>query len=198
MSENEKASKAPATKIVVTMDDGKQVEFTGKKKLIKTATIEEDGSVVVRLDFVNGEYRVFRLPDNMLSRFAAHGAEQKLGDEIAGIEDVEDCVATMDELLVRLENGEWNVKRESSGAAGASVLVKALMELSGKSKPEITAFLAAKTHAEKLALRSNAKLKPIVDRLEAEKAARSKKKGNTIDSDALLDGLGAQEEVEAA
>jgi len=126
-----------------------------------------------------------------MSRFAAHGAEQKLGDEIAGIDDVEDCVAAMDELLVRLEQGEWNIKRESNGMAGASVLVKALMELSGKSKPEITTFLAAKTHAEKLALRSNAKLKPIIDRLEAEKAARSKKKAPTIDSDAMLDSLEA-------
>jgi hypothetical protein len=180
----------------VTMDDGRIVEFTGKAKLLKHSTIDAAaGTVVTRLDFVNGETRYLNIPQALILRFAAHGAEQKLGDEIAGVKDVEDAIIAIDELLDRLEKGEWNIKREAGGLSGASVLMKALMELSGKSKDEIKSFLAGKSHAEKTALRGNAKLKPIIDRLEAEKAARAK--GPAVDTDALLAGLdGAPAEVE--
>lgn len=172
----------------VKMADGTIVNFAGKRKMIKSSTISPEGEVVIRMDFSNGEYRTYNLVDTLLHRFAAHGAEQKIGDEIAGVEDVEDCVTAIDELLVRLEAGNWNVKRESGATAGGSILAKALMELTGKSKDDITKFLSGKSHAEKIALRTNAKLRPIIDKLEAEKNARGKKK-QTVDSDALLAGL---------
>lgn len=184
----ETTAKAPSTSITVRMDDGRDVAFAGKRKMIKETTIDaEKNEVVVRLDFVNGETRYFNVPASLMLRFAAHGAEQKLGDEIAGVTDADDCVATIDELLTRLDKGEWNIKREANGASGSSILVKALMELTGKTRAEISAFLSDKSHAEKMALRSNAKLKVIVERLEAEKASRSKKEG--VDSDKLLGDL---------
>lgn len=185
---NEKAAPVINT---VTMDNGDIIEFTGKTKMIKTSKVNADtGEVVVRLDFINGETRYLNIPPVLLHRFAAHGAEQKLGDEIAGVKDVEDAIIAIDELLDRLEKGEWNVKREAGGLSGASVLMKALMELSCKSKEDIKAFLSGKTHAEKTALRGNPKLRPIIDRLEAEKAERTKGKGPSVDTDALLAGLG--------
>lgn len=180
---------------IIRMDDGRDVEFAGKKQLIKSHTIDADGNVVIRLDFVNGETRTHKIVPSLLLKFAAHGAEQKLGDEVAGVKDVEDMVQAIDELLTRLEQGEWNVKREANGMAGASILAKALIEMTGKDRDTIKAFLAAKTQAEKVALRSNGKLKPIIDRLEAEKAARAKPKaGPTIDTDELLAGLDAPAE----
>jgi len=200
--ENAAAPSAPAKTITVRMDDGRDVEFGGKRKMLKTSTIDEaSGEVVVRMDFVNGETRTYNIVSALMAKFAAHGAEQKLGDEIAGVEDVEDCVIAIDAILIRLENGEWNVKRDANGMAGASVLAKALIELTGKSKADIMVFLGTKSHAEKIALRTNPKLDGIVKRLEAEKASRSTKKGSTIDSDALLAGLGqelAPAEAEAA
>ena len=169
----------------VTMADGRVVDFAGKRKLLKTAT-EVDGKVQITLDFRNGETRLFTLPDNLLLKFAAHGAEQKLGDEIAGLTDTDDCVIAVDELIDRLYNGEWNVKREASGMAGTSVLARALVEHTGKSMEQIKAFLSAKSQAEKVALRNNPKIKPIVERLEAEKAS----KGSKVDTDSLLAELG--------
>jgi hypothetical protein len=169
----------------VTMTDGRVVDFAGKRKLLKESSVTADGKVQVRLDFRNGETRLFTIPDNLMAKFAAHGAEQKLGDEIAGLNDVEDCVLAVDELIDRLYNGEWSVKREANGMAGTSVLVRALVEYTGKTVEQIKQFLAGKSQAEKVALRNNPKIKPIVERIEAEKAS---KKAN-VDTDAMLGEL---------
>jgi hypothetical protein len=188
-----KPKKAEPMMTTVTMEDGRIVDFVGaKKKLLKTTTITPEGVVQVRLDFINGASRLFTIPAEDMARFAGHGAEQKLGDEIAGLEDVEDCVIAVDELIDRLYNHEWGVKREANGLAGTSILLRALVELSGgkQSVEQVKKFLAGKSQQEKMALRLNTKVKPIVDRLEAEKAAKATK----VDTDALL----AQFETAAA
>lgn len=169
----------------VTMEDARIVEFAGKRKLLKTSKVSAEGKVSVTLDFRNGQTRTFTIPDNLVAKFAAHGAEQKLGDEIAGLDDIEDCVMASDELIDRLYNGEWGVKREANGMAGTSVLARALVELTGKTREQIKTFLAGKTQAEKVALRNSGKVKPIVERLESEKAS----KGSKVDTEALLGEL---------
>lgn len=169
----------------VSMSDGRKVDFVGKRKLLKETTIE-NGEVSVRLDFRNGETRTFTIPESLLLKFAGHGAEQKLGDETAGVDDVDDMVLGIDELISRLEKGEWSTKREgSSGVAGTSVLLRALVEFSGKTVDQMREWLKDKSQQEKLALRNSPKIRPIVERLEAEKAA----KGAKVDTDALLSGL---------
>lgn len=181
-------AKQEPTVNTVTMDDGRIVEFSGKRKMLKESITTPDGALQVRLDFSNGETRTFTLPTGLVNRFALHGAEQKIGDEIAGVDDVEDCIMAVDALTERLNKGDeasWTAKRESSGMAGTSVLAKALVEHSGKPIDQIKAFLLNKTQAEKVALRSNAAIKPIIERLEANKAA--KKTG--IDTDGLLGEL---------
>lgn len=174
---------------MVTMTDGRIVEFTGKRKLLKEA-INDTRGIGVRLDFVNGETRMFYLPEAMVERFAIHGAEQKLGDEIAGVEDIEDCLLAVDELIDRLYNLEWLAKRDASAMAGASVLAKALVRTSGKTIDEVRAFLAPLSQAQKVALRTNAALAPVVAELEALKATK-KKPGKVIDTDSLLGNLAA-------
>lgn len=191
------ATKAkPTTEVEkVTMLDGTQrvVEFSGKRKMLKESIFPEDGSLpIIRLDFRNGETRQFQVPQELLFRFAAHGAEQKLGDETAGEQDVDDMVLAIDELIERLKKLEWSVKREGGGMSGTSVLIKALVEYSAntpkpKSIEDIKAFLTGKTPAEKMALRNSAQLKPIVEKLEAEKLSKAAK----IDTGALLAGLEA-------
>lgn len=178
----------------VKMGDGRVVDFPGKRELQKESFITADGQVQVRLDFRNGETRLFTIPPAMLAKFAAHGAEQKLGDEIAGLKgeggkpaDIEDKILAVDELIDRLYNGEWNQRKESNGLAGTSVLIRALFELYGgaKSLEDIKKFLKDKTQADKIAMRNSARIKPIIDRLEAEKAAKSAK----VDVDAMLRSL---------
>jgi len=186
MSEAEK--KVAPTVETVTMTDGRAVDFAGKRKMLKESLIDEAaGTVQVRLDFRNGETRLYTVPSNLTLKHAAHGAEQKLGDETAGLESVDDMVLAIDELIDRLYSGQWNEKREGNGMAGTSVLLKALVEVTGKTVEQIKTFLTGKSQAEKVALRNNAKIKPVVERLEAEKA----QKGSKIDTDALLGELTA-------
>jgi hypothetical protein len=180
-------AKTPAKSAeVVKMTDGREVEFAGKRKLLKESVFNEDGTLKgIRLDFRNGETRFFVIPDGLFYRFAAHGAEQKLGDETAGIDDVDDQVLEVDELIERLNKGEWNVKREGGGMAGTSVLLKALVEFSGKTAEQVKEFLKNKSQAEKLGLRSHPEVKKIIDRIESEKLAKNAK----VDTGALLASL---------
>ena len=174
-------------KTPVTMTDGTVANFGSKQKLIKTSTISDDGSINLRLDFSNGQTRTFNMPESLRNKFAAHGMEQKLGDSIAGESDVDDAVVSMDDLISRLANGDWTAARASGGFSGSSVLIRALVEASGKTPEAIKEWLSTKTQAEKLALRRTEKLAPIVQRLEAEKGAKAK---TTIDTDTLLGELG--------
>lgn len=181
------ASKPKTEKNPVTMSDGSTVEFNKKQKLVKTSTIDEAGNISVRLDFSNGQTRNFQPRSDLLARFAAHGIEQKLGDAIAGETDVNDAVESVDDLIGRLNNGEWNITRAAGAFSGTSVLIQALVEVSGKSVEDIRAFLANKSQAEKIALRRSDKLRSTIERLEAEKASKSK---NAVDTDSLLGELG--------
>lgn len=181
---DENATKPKAEKIAVQMEDGTTVEFNKKQKLVKTSDPEAG---TVRLDFANGAVRHFTIPEALRARFAVHGAEQKLGDAIAGESNLDDAVLSVDDLISRLNNGEWNIQRAAGSFAGTSILIQALVEVSGKSVTEIKEFLADKSQAEKLALRRSDKLKPTIERLEAEKAKNSK---STVDTDALLGDLG--------
>lgn len=185
-----KPSRAKPTVETVEMEDGRKVDFVGKRKMLKETVFNEHGHVDhIRIDFRNGRVIKFSLPSNLKERFAGHGAEQKLGDEVAGTEDVDDMVLEIEDLAKRLHAGEWNVKREAGGMAGTSILLKALLELAGgrKTVEQVKEYLSGKSQAEKLALRNSAKLKPIVERLEAEKVAKSAK----VDTDALLAGFEA-------
>ena len=188
------AKKAKTEVKKVVMADGREVEFAGKRRLLKTAEISEDGfDVTIRLDFVNGETRSLSLAANkpLFAKFAAHGMLQKLGDEVAGLDDVEDMVIAEEELIARLESGEWGAERakgEGNALAGLSVLAKALVQVSGKTAEQVRAYLKTKNNSEKLALRANPTIKPVIEELEAKKKQKPKEE---IDTNSLLDELAA-------
>jgi hypothetical protein len=190
-----KAKVAREVKVVV-MSDGREVEFAGKRRLLKTADISDDGfDVTITLDFVNGETRQLKLAANkpLFAKFAAHGMLQKLGDEVAGLDDVDDMVIATEDLIARLEGGEWGAERtrgESNAMAGLSVLAKALVQVSGKTAEAVKSFLKTKTNTEKLALRDNPTLKPVIAELEAKK--KQKPKDNGVNTEDLLSELGAE------
>lgn len=179
-------SAKPKTEVEkVKMSDGREVEFAGKRKLQKEVVLVEGQPPAVRFDFRNGETRLFTIPEALLQQFAAHGASQKIGDETAGEDDVDDMTLAVDALIDRLNKGEWSVKREGGGFGGTSILMRALVEHSGKPIEVIKAFLGNKSQAEKLALRAHGPIKAIVDRLEAEKLAKASG-ASKINADELL------------
>jgi hypothetical protein len=144
-----KAAKAERVEEVVKMTDGRAVTFVNKRKLIKESIIEGD-KVTVRLDFRNGETRSFTIPQSLILRAAAHGMEQKLGDETAGTEKVDDMVIEVDDLIERLAKGEWTTTRAAGDSfSGASVVIRALVAVTGKPVDRIKAFLQGKLDAAK-------------------------------------------------
>ena len=178
--ESNSKTKAKAEVETVQMSDGRKVDFAGKRKLIKDDFIE-NGRPGVILDFRNGETRKFYAHENLVLKAAGHGLKQKYGDETAGLQDIDDMILAVDELDGTLQKGVWSEARESGGMAGTSVLLRALVEFSGKTTDQVREFLTGKSQAEKMALRNSGKLKPIVDRIEADKIAKSSK----VDADAL-------------
>lgn len=186
MAEQAQEKKAPEVQSV-TMADGRVVEFAGKREMLKESFVDDSGKVAVRIDFRNGKTITYTIPDSLMAKFAAHGAEQKLGDEVAGLKDIDDKVLAVEELAARLTGPEgWNVARESNGLAGTSVLARALAEVQNVDIEKVKAFLKDKTQAQKIALRNNPKVKPVVERIEAEKA----NKGEKVDTEGLLAQLG--------
>lgn len=172
----------------VTMNDGQVLEFSEKGKVKKQSYIAENGDLVTKFAFVNGEYREHRTPRSSLQLFdaALHGYDQKFGDSFAGEQDVEDCIAAFEDMSARLANdGDWNKARESGGGfSGFSVLARALIEVTGKSKDEIKAALATLSAAEKAALR---KTEPIASKILQIESAKAKKSG--VDGSAILAGF---------
>lgn len=170
----------------VKMTDGRTVEFSSKKKLIKTTKVLDDGALVLQIDFRNGETRSYVLNPSLRNEFTLHGASQKYGDEVSGVEDIDDMVIALDELHDRLSKGEWGVKREASGISGTSILLRALLEVTGKPVEDLKTWLAAKSPSEKSELRKSSILLPTIQRLEAEKAAGKQK---TVNEKELFAGL---------
>jgi tetrahydromethanopterin S-methyltransferase subunit F len=110
----------------VTMNDGRVVEFSKNRKLLKESFIPGDGTYtdapMVRLDFVNGETRQFFLPGgaiiydvlNQLTaadrtseaaavrhfiKAACHGTEQKLGDEMSYMPKKDEPEPTLEDKI---------------------------------------------------------------------------------------------------
>lgn len=193
MNDSVKTKREPAESVAVKMDDGRTVDFVGKRRMLKEG-ITIDGQPALRMDFSNGETRQYIITDDMLDRMAMHGAAQKFGDETSGLDDVEDCIIAVDALADRLAAGNWGIVRTNNGMAGTSVLARALAESSGKSMDEVKRILATKTQGEKVELRRHPKIAPIVARLEAAKVSKTKPVHNI---EGILDelGLGGEETV---
>jgi hypothetical protein len=211
------AAKKPKTEYeAVTMSDGRVVQFPKSRSLSKQSFITGvegyTDATAVRLDFSNGETRLVTIPGaeivaevmaasgtetvarlQHLLKAAAHGYEQKLGDEMAytpkkdeAPPTVGDKIEWVDELISRLQALEWSIAREGGGGlAGAGVLVQALVALSGKTKEEIREFLKPLTKEDRAAMKRASPVKEKIQEIEDEIA-----KKNGVDGSALVGKLG--------
>jgi len=194
----------------VEMTDGRKVSFAGKRKVNKETVIDESkivvegnvmqlsaGAVAIRMDFRNGETRLISLPLSLLTRFAGHGAEQKFGDELATSADKplseDDMVLAIDDLNAQIQAGKWGAGRAAGngGVSGASVVVQAIVEATGKDMATVKAFLQKKLDADPGLTRralydsfrvAGTKTGIIIKRLEEAKLAKVAK----VDADAEL------------
>jgi len=183
------------------MNDGRVVKFAGKRKMLKT-TSTENGVASVTFDFRNGETRTFTVPADLLLQAAAHGASQKIGDSVASESDLDDAILGIDEMIARLSKGEWFAEREGSADSfsGASIVIKAIGQITGKSADAVKAFLQGKIDAaaakgEKLTRQALYKsfrnpateVGKLIQQLEAEKNA----KASGLDANELMSELSA-------
>ncbi len=204
------ASKSKTEYTQVQMTDGRTVQFAGKRKVNKETVIDESkiaiegdvmqiaaGAISIRMDFRNGETRTMPLPLSLLAQFAGHGGEQKFGDELATTADKplseDDMVIAIDDLNALIQSGKWGAGRASGGGgvSGASVVVQAIMEATGKDLATVKAFLQKKLDADKDLSRralydsfrvAGTKTGVIIKRLEEAKLAKTAK----VDADAEL------------
>lgn len=214
----EKQGKKKAEVTMVKMSDGREVGFAGKRKVLKETIIDESkisvddngifigkDAVCIRIDLRNGSTKTYPLSVNLLPKYAGHGGEQKFGDELASPADKpmseEDMEIALDDLHQQVNvEGNWSAVREGGGGfAGASVVVRALMEASNQPVEKVKAFLqgkldAAKAKGEKLSRKDlydsfrnpNSKVGQIVERMEKERLAKESK----VDADQALSELG--------
>ena len=204
MSETETQAKAAKPSTVyeaVTMTDGRVVQFPGNRQVDKNIDVNAEAKTFsLRFDFRNGQTRTLtsaELDMQTLLQSAGHGCGQKTGDSWASIKEVDDMVLACDEMYERLRKGEWFKAGEGSGdsLAGASVVIKAICEATGKTVEFVKGFLntkleAAKAKGEKLSRQElynsfrnpTTKTGAIIKRLEEEKLSKSTK----VDSGALL------------
>lgn len=150
------------------------------------------------INFANGktiEVDVTKLSPEIQKQAMLHGLKQKLVDAAAiarntetgrsaTISDKYDAVREVADRVMG-EGATWNKVREAGAAGGSSsLLARALVAMSGKSRAEIDAYLETKSKEEKAALRSSSKVAAIILTLQASSSKSS------VDSAELLGELG--------
>jgi hypothetical protein len=169
-----------------------QSNTTGKKSDISSDIF---GSVLT-LTFSNGEsleLDVATLSPQIQVDAALHGVKQKLVDAAAIARDtstgrsatIADKYAAVREVFDRITgpNPTWNKVRTAGESGGNSLLLRALMQRSGKSRTEIEAFLEPRTKEEKAAMSAREDIAAIIATL------RKATIDPAIDTDDLLSGL---------
>lgn len=146
----------------------------GERQKVKKESYIKDDSIVIRFVFRNGTVRehVFPLTSPLLHRAAMHGLDQKFGDELAGLYDVEDCIEAFDELSQRISQGEWSERRQSTGLSGTSLLAQALSEVGNMPIDVVKGRLAKLSREQKNLLAKQKDVAARIIQLKAERAAR--------------------------
>ena len=105
-------------------------------------------------------------------------------------------VVAVDALDSRLSEGVWTKEREGgAGFAGASIVLRAISEVKGVPIEKVKAFVEGKLAVEGAptrqalynSFRQVPAIKTVIDRLEAERAAKG---GKVADGEATLAELG--------
>jgi len=167
----------------------------------KSAISAEIDSGVLTLTFGAGGSIVIdpkNLEKPIIEMAILHGLKQKLVDaaaiarntitgESASLTDKKEAVMAVYDRLMR---GEWNATRSTGeGTAKGSLLLLALQRLQPqKSGEELATWLDGLTNEQKTALSKNAKILPIIQTIQAERAAKAAEKLG-VDSDGLLNDL---------
>lgn len=215
-------AKRPKTEYTeVTMTDGRKVSFAGKRKFLKETLIDatkievadgvvqlNDGAVKLRMDWRDGHTLTIDLPISkkladgtpLAVKYLGHGAEQKFGDELASPADKpmseDDQVLAIETLYALHAEGKWGVGRAEGGGgvSGASIVIRALAEVKGKTVEEIKNALNKRIESTPGLTRqalyasfrtADTPVKAVIQRMEAEETSKKSKVDATAELAAL-------------
>lgn len=203
-TETKAAAKSKVEYEKVKMVDDREVQFAGKRKMNKEVLVDEaNGTVNVRFDFRNGQTLSIGSADLTRAlnlQALGHGLSQKCGDNAAGVDEIDDMVIAVEDVIKQLKGGDWSAAREAGDStAGASIVIKAIAEVTGKSIDFVKEFLQKKLDAAKAAgqkltrqdlyasfRRPDTPTGQVIKRLEEEKLAKASK----VDTSSLLAEIG--------
>ena len=188
--------KTQMLKDVIVIGEGENFSVT--KRSIDDLTLDDlgkthIGQIRIRIDLRNGTTREYELNPALALRFAGHGGLQKYGDQVAGgvknddgslSTDLDDWAYVLDSLHEQLKTGEWSKAREGGGG-GISILLQALVRFTGRTLEEVKEFTRDWTAATRQQMMVDPEIKPIIDAINLEKAARA----SHVDTSALKAGL---------
>lgn len=166
----------------------------------KPAVAAEIAGTTLRLEFADGKELVLNLESltpEIREYAAMHGLKQKLVDaaaiardpetgRTASIADKYEAVKAVYERISGIgQEASWNAVRQGGEGTTGGLLLRALVRIyeGRKTQEELVEYLAARTDAEKAALRKSARVAPVIAEL------RDAAKGRGIDGDALLSEL---------
>ena len=170
----------------VTMQDGSTVKFPTKRFILREVVREGD-SVVLKVNAVNGEQRSYVANPKMYFNYVAQGMADKFGQEIDSKLSVEDQLAQLDALHNRVNvECDWTKPSEADSFSGTHIVVRAMGNVTGKSREEITEYIERKLEegkANKLSrqqlyriISENPRFSAEVAKLEAEAKAKQEAK----------------------
>lgn len=161
----------------------------------KAAIATDVFKTILTLNFGDGrtlEVDTTKLSESIQQEAMLHGLKAKLVDGAAISRNtdtgrpasLDDKYNAVKEIFDRITSptGTWNKGRaEDTPKAKGNLLVRALMQMTGKDKTYVDDFLASKTKEERKALESNERVVAIMNEL----------KPASVDTNALLGELGA-------
>lgn len=185
MTDATKATTAKPVPRSITMADGRVVEFPAKRRKLSHGEYK-DGAVHIRMDWENGQTLRFTQSASGLTGVAAlaivHGFEQKLGDESAGVEKIDDAIEGTRQLITRLQAGDWNTKADPNSLAGAGLLVRAMARAFPEQPVEAArTFVGTLTPKERTAMLGDERIAPHVKAIRAEDEGKAAKEVKTSD-----------------
>jgi len=134
------------------------------------------------LNFANGkelQIDTTTLHAEIVQQAILHGLKQKLVDAAAIARDtttgktatIEDKFQAVKTVFDRLTSAtpSWNAVREGEAKQQGGLFVRALMELTNKSREEVQASIESYTKEQVAALKKNPRVLTIIQRLEREK-----------------------------
>ena len=157
-------------------------DITGTVLTIRVANL---GDVAIDAQFLSDDIRTAAMMHGLKQKIADAAAMERNPDTGASATP-DDKYRAMVAVRDRLIAGEWNKRAGGDGDVRGGYLLRALVQLSGRSVDDMRAFLAGKSKSECHALRESAKVKPLIDAMKAAEA----RDGAEHDADAMLADIG--------